>query len=104
MAPAGIVHRGEYVVPKSIVSRPGMLGYLNSLRSGAFLPKLRGYASGGLVGDSSSSGGGARGGAGVRIVNLLDKGLFNDFLNSSEGEQTIVNIMSKNSQMLTRMA
>lgn len=103
MAPAGIVHRGEYVVPKSIVSRPGMLGYLHQLKSGAFLPKLRGYASGGLVGDASSSGGAARGGGNVRIVNVLDKSIFSDFLNSSEGEQIITNLMSKNSQMLTRM-
>ena len=101
MEPAGIVHRGEYVIPASRVRQVG-LGYLNNLKTGAFLPKLRGYASGGFVGGSEGSSGGQSKGGGVRIVNLLDKGLFSDFLNSSEGEQTIVNIMSKNSQLLAR--
>ncbi|MBZ5760281.1 tape measure protein [Rhizobium sp. VS19-DR104.2] len=39
--PAGIVHKGEYVVPKSVVDRMGVSGLER---------RLRGYASGGLVG------------------------------------------------------
>lgn len=42
--PAGIVHRGEWVVPQEVVRRPGMLGFLNQLTYG------KGYADGGLVG------------------------------------------------------
>jgi hypothetical protein len=45
--PAGIVHRGEYVVPKSIVeSNTGaqMIGVLEAMRMG-----FRGYAEGGIV-------------------------------------------------------
>ncbi|MBO9100002.1 MULTISPECIES: tape measure protein [unclassified Rhizobium] len=39
--PAGIVHKGEYVVPKSVVDKMGVSGLER---------RLRGYASGGLVG------------------------------------------------------
>ncbi|QMR77756.1 phage tail tape measure C-terminal domain-containing protein [Enterobacter sp. RHBSTW-00175] len=41
---AGVVHRGEWVVPQSVVNKPGMLGFLNQLTYG------NGYAEGGLVG------------------------------------------------------
>lgn len=43
--PAGIVHKGEYVVPKHIVSDPSYSGHLSALESG----RLRGYADGGFV-------------------------------------------------------
>lgn len=41
---AGVVHRGEWVVPQSVVNKPGMLSFLNQLTYG------NGYAEGGLVG------------------------------------------------------
>lgn len=40
--PAGIVHAGEFVLRREVVSQPGMLDYLETLNS-------RGYADGGLV-------------------------------------------------------
>ena len=40
--PAGIVHAGEFVLRREVVSQPGMLDYLENLNS-------RGYADGGLV-------------------------------------------------------
>ncbi|MND84590.1 Prophage tail length tape measure protein [compost metagenome] len=40
--PAGIVHGGEFVLRKEVVSQPGMLDWLESLNT-------RGYAEGGLV-------------------------------------------------------
>ena len=42
-APAGIVHKGEFVIPQNIVRIPGMLAYLERLLH------LPGYASGGMV-------------------------------------------------------
>ncbi len=45
-APAGVVHRGEYVFPQEAVSRLGV-DYLRALH----LRGLRGYANGGLVGN-----------------------------------------------------
>lgn len=41
---AGVVHKGEWVVPQSVVQKPGMLSFLNHLTYG------KGYADGGLVG------------------------------------------------------
>lgn len=40
--PAGIVHAGEFVLRREVVSQPGMLDYLSALNT-------RGYADGGLV-------------------------------------------------------
>ncbi|NYA15763.1 phage tail tape measure protein [Serratia fonticola] len=42
---AGVVHRGEWVVPQSVVNKPGMLPFLNQLTYGQ-----QGYADGGLAG------------------------------------------------------
>lgn len=47
--PAGVVHRGEYVITKEATSRLG-IGFLNHLNYG------RGYASGGAVGPIPSTG------------------------------------------------
>jgi len=105
MEPAGIVHRGEYVTPAHVVRRPGMLSFLENMRSGSFIPRLRGYAAGGLVGGAGSEGGGIQGGRGnTRIVNVLDKGIFSDFLNSAEGEEVILNVIGKNPGVIQRMA
>lgn len=43
--PAGIVHRGEYVVPRHIVKNPAYAGYISGLEAA----RVRGYADGGLV-------------------------------------------------------
>lgn len=43
--PAGIVHRGEYVVPKHIVHNPAYSGVLNTLEAA----RMRGFADGGLA-------------------------------------------------------
>jgi len=43
--PAGIVHRGEYVVPKPIVQNPAYSGHINALESA----RLGSYALGGAV-------------------------------------------------------
>ncbi|TJZ93842.1 hypothetical protein FA743_00775 [Paracoccus gahaiensis] len=51
--PAGIVHRGEYVMSAAAVQRLGVRN-LDSIHQGA----LRGYANGGAVGVSSGGGGG----------------------------------------------
>ncbi|OWF79249.1 phage tail tape measure protein [Yersinia kristensenii] len=47
--PAGIVHKGEWVVPQHVVKQPGMLPFLNQLTYGG-----KGYADGGLVGGGNS--------------------------------------------------
>lgn len=49
--PAGIVHRGEYVIPKHIVEQPGSLDFLRRYHAVGMkaLPAFPGYADGGLV-------------------------------------------------------
>lgn len=47
MEPAGVVHRGEFVVKKSVVDNPGVRPMLERLN--------KGYANGGYVGPSSSA-------------------------------------------------
>lgn len=50
--PAGVVHRGEYVQPQSVVRREGV-GAMDALRSGkATIKRLPGYAKGGMVDDA----------------------------------------------------
>lgn len=51
--PAGIVHKGEYVIPAFAVQKLGV-GYLNNL---AFGSGIKGYASGGFVSGGSVGGG-----------------------------------------------
>lgn len=49
--PAGIVHRGEYVVPKSVVDEPGAMSFLRGFHEHgmAVLDGLPGFAGGGFV-------------------------------------------------------
>ncbi|MFG6175788.1 hypothetical protein ACGTN6_00965 [Halomonas sp. THAF12] len=47
---AGIVHRGEFVMPKAVVDQPGMLPMLEQLKN------TRGYLKGGRVGGSGTAG------------------------------------------------
>lgn len=62
--PAGVVHRGEYVITKEATSRLG-IGFLNHLNYG------RGYASGGAVGSIPSTGYNpmAGGSISVKVIN-----------------------------------
>lgn len=48
---AGVVHRGEYVVPKHIVQNPMYSGYISTLEGA----RQRGYADGGLVTNSATA-------------------------------------------------
>lgn len=48
--PAGVVHRGEYVVPQRIVNNPRYSGVIGRLENA----RLKGYADGGLAGRNAS--------------------------------------------------
>lgn len=96
--PAGIVHRGEYVMPKEAVDRIG-IGPLEAMRKG----RLPGYASGGYVLPKVSSGysqasAPAQQPAPVynvtKVVNTFDAGSFiSEGLNSPAGEKSILNFV-----------
>lgn len=61
--PAGIVHRGEYVMDAETVRRAGGPSMFDSLRR-----NLRGYAGGGYVGSVPSRAGPSGGGTSVQII------------------------------------
>ncbi|WP_110951377.1 phage tail tape measure protein [Pseudomonas bohemica] len=67
--PAGIVHKGEYVLRKEVVQQPGMKEYLGSLNK-------RGYADGGYVGlaPGSSSTTGTSASAAPQVTIHIDSG------------------------------
>ncbi|MFK3723320.1 phage tail tape measure C-terminal domain-containing protein [Pseudomonas monteilii] len=70
--PAGIVHAGEFVLRREVVSQPGMRNYLDHLNA-------RGYADGGLVTPLAAARPATGGGAGMAIhvsttVNVADSG------------------------------
>jgi hypothetical protein len=54
--PAGIVHKGEHVMPQERVREPGALMFLERMRFGGLQGALRGYAQGGLVDDDERPG------------------------------------------------
>jgi hypothetical protein len=68
--PAGIVHAGEYVMPKEATSRIGV-GALEYMRKHGSLP---GYSIGGLVGDAWGWTKSTVGGAGSKAWDLVKKG------------------------------
>lgn len=87
---------GEYVVNAAAVKRVGVtfLQALNGLAGG---PRMRGhrlsFAAGGLVPETPHA---PAPGQSVRIVNVIDPGLAHDYLTSSAGEKTILNILQRN--------
>lgn len=67
--PAGIVHAGEFVIPKDVVSQPGMLPFLEAIKDG------KGYADGGFVGSMPNiPAGGVGGGTTVEIIDQRSGG------------------------------
>ncbi|WLQ14282.1 tape measure protein [Hahella aquimaris] len=97
---------GEFVVNAAAVRRVGV-GLLHSINGLSAGPRLLGgalgFASGGLVPtgarpSASAAAGtpGANGGSAVRIVNVVDPAMAADYLTSSSGEKTILNILQRN--------
>lgn len=87
---AGIVHRGEYVMPQETVRALGV-PYLEALRS----LRLPGYAAGGLVGaPAAAAPAGGRGG--FVIQNVLDPSVMTSAMQSSEGAEIILNVITAN--------
>lgn len=83
--PAGIVHRGEYVMPASAVDRIG-LGTLAALHHGGSVP---------AAGSSGGSGGGA--GKGVSVYSFTDPRQMADHLQKNDDhEKWVVDVMGRN--------
>jgi len=84
------------VVNAAAVKRVGVafLDAINGLSGG---PRIQGprlaFAAGGLVPETPPP---QPQGQGVRIVNVIDPAMAADYLNSSAGEKTILNILQRN--------
>lgn len=89
---------GEYVVNAAAVKRVGVafLEAINGIEGG---PRIQGprlaFAAGGLVPEAPPPQPQGQGQA-VRIVNVIDPAMAADYLNSSAGEKTILNILQRN--------
>jgi len=87
---------GEFVMNAAAVKRVGVdfLHSINGLSSG---PRMTGhglaFAAGGLVPEAPPQ---QAQGQAVRIVNVIDPAMAADYLNSSSGEKTILNILQRN--------
>lgn len=87
---------GEFVMNAAAVKRVGVdfLQSLNGLSNG---PRVSGrtlaFAAGGLVPEAPPQ---QAQGQAVRIVNVIDPAMAADYLNSSSGEKTILNILQRN--------
>ncbi|MDC7707251.1 hypothetical protein [Vogesella indigofera] len=93
--PARLSH-GEYVINARAVSRLGVsfLDAINGLSAG---PRFSGgrlaFAAGGLVPEASSQPATSQN---IRIVNVVDPAMAADYLNSSAGERTVMNLIQRN--------
>ncbi len=87
---------GEYVVNAAAVKRVG-LAFLQSINGISAGPRVAGptlaFAAGGLVPEAAPA---QAPGQSVRIVNVIDPAMAADYLNSSSGEKTILNILQRN--------
>lgn len=87
---------GEFVVNAAAVKRLGV-GFLQAINGLSAGPRVQepalAFAAGGLVPDAGPQ---ATAGNAVRIVNVIDPEMAADYLNSSAGERTILNILQRN--------
>jgi hypothetical protein len=101
---------GEYVLNAAAVKRVGV-EFLHSINGFSQGPRVSGaalaFATGGLVpaavavpmqrdNPNANQGPNQGAGQGVRIVNVVDPEMAADYLNSSSGEKTILNILQRN--------
>jgi hypothetical protein len=87
---------GEFVVKAAAVKRIGV-GFLQAVNGLSAGPRVQGpalaFAAGGLVPDAAPA---QAPSSAVRIVNVIDPAMAADYLNSSSGEKTILNILQRN--------
>lgn len=100
--PAGIVHRGEWVVPQEVVKQPGMLNFLSHLTYG------KGYADGGLVGSTvrkpaTGSSASASGSSDVNISISIPLQVIQQGDSSGQGGQSTQQQQSLSGQVVTQI-
>lgn len=97
---------GEYMIKAATVRKLGV-GFLDKLNSGNIAGLFGKFAAGGAIGSSGST---AQTGAGesasnngVRIINVIDPALVKDYLASSSGESTILNVLKRNPNYIKQL-
>ena len=87
---------GEFVLNAAAVKRVG-IGFLEALNGLQHGPRIQGprlaFAAGGLVPERAATTAPSQS---VRIVNVIDPAMAADYLNSSAGEKTILNLLQRN--------
>lgn len=110
-----LAQKGEFMMRRARVQEPGALDFLRRWNSGRFtlaeamrVPK---FATGGEIGAPQATPGqappaGAKGASqpsqSVRIINVLDPSIVSDALASASGEQTLLNVIERNSTNIRR--
>lgn len=93
-APAGVVHRGEYVLTADEVNRLG-IGRIEAFKN------LRGYETGGYVGIPVTRGAGADGSSQGRNIILVDsERSANRIARNSQAESDVIRIMTENRERI----
>lgn len=100
--PAGIVHRGEWVVPQEVVKQPGMLNFLSHLTYG------KGYADGGLVGSTvrkpaTGSSAAASGSGGVNVSISIPLQVIQQSDSSGQNSQSTQQQQSFSGEVVTKI-
>lgn len=102
---------GEYMIKADSVRKYGV-GFLDSVNNGTLgvsspmgkmkTPRTR-YAQGGPIMPSPAPPKeGSRVSGAVRVVNVIDPRLFEDYVNSPEGEKSILNVIEKNPRRVSQ--
>lgn len=90
---------GEFMIKAATVKKLGV-PFLNWLNNGGNIGRIVGkYATGGAISGSqpmSAGDNGNSGSNGVRIINVIDPALVKDYLNTSAGADTVLNIIKRN--------
>jgi hypothetical protein len=90
---------GEFMIKAATVRKLGV-GFLNQLNSGNIAGLFGKFAAGGAIGGASAAqtagAGESATGNGVRIINVIDPALVKDYLGTSAGENTILNVLKRN--------
>lgn len=86
---AGVVHGNEYVIDSAAVNRIG-LSNLDALRSGDAAVNRNDTPAQAPTQNPNN----------IQVVNVLDPDLMGDYLSTDEGEETVINIIRKNSDVV----
>jgi hypothetical protein len=86
---------GEFVQPVRAVDHYGV-GFMESIRNLSYVPTAKGYADGGGISAPSEPTVYKGGDTKLKVVNVLDKGLVTDYMNTVAGETTLINMIRRN--------